>query len=293
MLWRHYATAEQINWQYDVGTHHPPARGVIRRKETLSASARADYPCTLNVPYGDTARQVLDIFPAEQENAPVIVFIHGGYWRSVTSTKDTSSFVAHGTRPRGYTLVTVEYDLCPNVTLEALIAQVRASVEWVIRNISAHGGDPARIHVTGTSAGGHLTAMVAATDWAARGLPADAVKGATALSGLYDLTPFQWGFLAGDLKLDKARIAACSPVTQVPEGGCPIQLLWGGLEPPEFEWQARQLEGAWSRAGNPVVTCAIPERDHFTISLGFLEGDDTAFGRAFWPFVARCNGGTP
>jgi len=283
MLWRHFETSEQIDRQYDVAVWQPPALGVNEGKAERSAEARATLPCTLDIPYGDTPRQVLDVFPAEAPGAPVLIYIHGGYWRSLTASKDTTQYVAFGTRPRGVTLVVVEYDLCPDVTLEVLTEQVRRSVEWVHGNIADHGGDPGRIHVCGNSAGGHLTMEMACTDWAARGLPADVIRGATPFSGLYDLMPFRWGFLEKDLGLDHARALACSPVTKA-RPGCPALIVWGGDETAEFAWQAAQMEGAWARAGNAVRMAEIPGRDHFTVSAGPVEPGDSDFGRVFWPF---------
>ncbi len=288
MGWRHLKSSSEIDWQYDVGTYHPAAAGVSEAKVAQSQETRATLPCTLDIPYGPTARQLLDVFPAEHPGAPVMVFIHGGYWKSRTSTKDTHSWVAMGCRPRGFTTVVVEYDLCPDVSIGTIVAQVRAALVWVHRNIAGHGGDPSRVHVAGSSAGGHLTAMVAVTNWSDYGLPRDVVSGATGISGLYDLGPFEFSFLQPVLFLDSERIMRNSPLFHARADLCPLLVLWGGDETPEFARQADAMHAAWTDAGNHCAMAEVPGRDHYTISGGFLDPVDSAFGRVFWPHVMSC-----
>ncbi|MDF1856843.1 alpha/beta hydrolase [Pseudooceanicola sp.] len=288
MLYRDFATQEEIDRQYDVGTYHPAAPSLSAAKITRSREARATLTCKLDVAYGPRPRQKLDVFPAAEPGAPVLVFIHGGYWKSTTSTKETHSWVALGCQPRGITTVVVEYDLCPGVTIDTIVAQVRDAVAWVRRHIADYGGDPRRIHVAGSSAGGHLTAMVAATDWEEHGLPPDTLSGATGISGLYDLAPFEFSFLQPVLHLDAGRIARNSPLGLARPGLCPLLLLWGGDETSEFERQARAMQAAWSGAGNAAALAAIPGRDHYSISGGLLDPDDSAFGQVFWPHLNAC-----
>ena len=128
-----------------------------------------------------------DLFPATAGGAPIQVFMHGGYWRSLD--KDIHSFPAEGFVAAGGAAVSLNYALAPAVTLDAIVEQCRAAIEWIADNASRLNGDPDRIFVSGHSAGGHLTAAMLCTDWAARGRPADLVKGGTAISGIFDLAP--------------------------------------------------------------------------------------------------------
>ena len=130
-------------------------------------------------------REKLDIYAADKAGGPVLVYIHGGYWRS-GSKEDNCNFVPTFTK-RGATVVLVEYDLCPQVTVSDIVRQTRASIAWVYKNIIRYGGDPAKLFISGHSAGGHLTAMALAHDWEKEGLPQDCIKGAVATSGVYDL----------------------------------------------------------------------------------------------------------
>ena len=133
-----------------------------------SADARAALKCTLNIAYGDGPNESLDIFPASQPNAPVVVFIHGGYWRSLD--KADHSFVAPPLHDLGACVVVVNYALCPGttespVTIPDIAHQMVKAMAWTWQNIAHHGGNPNNVTVAGHSAGGHLAAMLLACDW--------------------------------------------------------------------------------------------------------------------------------
>ncbi|RYY58519.1 MAG: alpha/beta hydrolase, partial [Comamonadaceae bacterium] len=163
-LYRDFETQEQIDAQYDTAIPVADRAAEMRHYAERSAHARAALRGELRVPYGPTRAETLDIFPADAPGAPVFVFIHGGYWRAL-SAQDFSC-VALGLQRRGITVVVPDYALCPAVTLDEIVRQVRAACAWVLRNIGAHGGDPRRVAVGGSSAGGHLAAMCLQTEWA-------------------------------------------------------------------------------------------------------------------------------
>ncbi len=138
------------------------------------------------------------------------MFLHGGYWRMLD--KSDFSFVAAPFVARGYAVAVVNYDLCPDVSIATIVDEARRAVAWLAREGAAHGANPDRIVVGGHSAGGHLAAMLFATDWAALGLARDPIAGAVSLSGVHDLAPMvQFSFNA-DFKLDAAEAARLSPV---------------------------------------------------------------------------------
>ena len=157
-------------------------------------AARLD--CRLGVRYGPTREEHLDIFPAG-DGAPVHIFIHGGYWRRFNARDH--DFLAPAFVEAGITFVSVNYALCPKVTMDEIVREVRAAVAWTHAHARGFGGDPARLTVSGHSAGGHLCAMALSTDWeGAYDLPADTLKGGVAVSGLFDLAPFPYTYLQPD-----------------------------------------------------------------------------------------------
>ena len=142
-----------------------------------SARVRKTLAPRLDVPFGPTTAETLDIYPAARPDAPIHMFIHGGYWHSLSSKE--FSFVAEDLVAAGVTVVINNYALCPDVTITEIVRQNRAAVAWLYRNAATFGGNRSRIHVSGHSAGGHLTAMLLMTDWERDfGLPPDSSRAA-------------------------------------------------------------------------------------------------------------------
>ncbi len=229
-----------------------------------SAAARAALPGRLDVPYGSSPAETLDVFPAAVPGpAPVQVFVHGGYWRALD--KSDFSFVARAFHLEA-TVAVINYGLIPAVDMDELVRQCRAALGWVYRNARVFGGDPERIFVSGHSAGGHLVAMSMATDWRAfAGLPADLVKGGAAVSGLYDLEPIRLCYLNDTLKLEPAAARRSSPVELAPVRSGPLLLAVGGLEGPEYHRQTEDLARAWRARSVACTIMDMPGLDHFSI----------------------------
>ena len=253
-----------LDAQYNIRARVPDTEDHIRRWFAKSERARTTLRCNLDIAYGPAPAERLDVFPAGA-GAPVLVFIHGGYWRSMD--KDHHRFPALGTVPQGVACVTVNYALAPTVRMTEIVRQVRAALAWVWRNAASFGADPARIHVTGHSAGGHLTATMMATDWPAFApdLPRDLVKGGMPVSGIYDLEPIRLCYLNDDLGLDADEVARFSPARQPPRGPSWMVLSVGGLEAPEFHRQQAELAAGWAAAGLDVATVPMPGDHHFNI----------------------------
>lgn len=232
-----------------------------------SAQVRARQACALDVPYGQTSAEMLDIFPAGGTGQPVLVFIHGGYWRSLD--KADHSFIAPAFTQAGACVVVPNYALCGaqrSVTIEDIALQMVGSLTWVYRNIDQYGGDPGRITVVGHSAGGHLAAMLLACQWPRWGadLPARLVRNAMGLSGLYDLEPIRHTpYLQGDLHLTAQQVQRCSPAYfAAPRGS--LYAVCGGDESDEFLRQNRLIESAWGTGTVPVCE-AIAGLNHFSV----------------------------
>jgi len=247
----------------------------IARYGAESSRVRAELPMRFDVPYGRHHAERLDVFlPQAPGPAPVHVFVHGGYWHRLD--KADFSFVARAFREAA--TVVVNYALVPGVDLDELVRQVRASVAWVHANAKSFGGDPARITVSGHSAGGHLVAMLLATDWSQFGAPADAVKAGCAISGLYDLEPIRLCYLNDVLGLSPEAAQRNSPVHLKPRGRVPLVLTLGAAEGPEYHRQTNDLATAWRAHGAPIHVLDAPGHDHFSI-IAELERPDSTLAR--------------
>lgn len=261
-LYRDFASQAQIDAQYNPALHlaDPSAPGA--HYVARSGLARQTLRCVLDVPYGPTRAETLDIFPADAPNAPVFVFLHGGYWRAFSSKE--FSCVALGLQPLGITTVVVNYALCPAVSLDEITRQARAALAWTHRHIAAYGGDPARVALGGHSAGAHLTAMCLQTRWVEDyGLPPDPVAAALLVSGIYDIAPLRYSYLQPMIQLDDGIIRRNSPLYGVRPCQTPIWVNWGSEESLEFARQASSFLAAWQAAGNAGELSALPDADHF------------------------------
>jgi arylformamidase len=233
-----------------------------------SAQVRRSQPGTLDVDYGATPGQKLDVFPATRANpagAPVLVFIHGGYWRSLD--KSDHSFLAPAFTEAGACTVMPNYDLCPAVTIPDIALQMVAALDWTHRNIARFGGNPGRITVVGHSAGGHLAAMLLACEWKkhAPDLPVDLVKNALSVSGLYELeSVMHTPFLKESLRLTPAQVRQASPAWfPAPQRGV-LYTVAGADESEEFLRHNALIEQAWGSKAVPVRE-ALLGLNHFSV----------------------------
>lgn len=272
-LYAGYADQAALDAAYDVENSVPDFMIYARQFMSDSEAARNALPCKLGVPYGPTVMENLDIFmPASSAaKAPILVFIHGGYWKSLTAS--VFSMVASGPVAAGFCVVNVTYALCPEVEIGEIVRQIRAAVAWTARNADSFGGDADRIVVSGHSAGGHLTATTLLTDWDRYGLPADVVKGGLAISGLFDLSPLACGFLQPALRLTGEAIRAHSPQFNITPIATPLAIAWGSAEPDAFCGQSQNFAQAWAAAGNRCGSFQIENANHFEVLEGFKTAD--------------------
>ena len=266
---------EWLDRMYNNRALVPDHAAHFARWSAESAGVRGQGPCQLDVAYGDGAGETLDIFPGAAADAPVLVFIHGGYWRSLD--KADHSFIAPAFTQAGACVVVPNYALCPAVTIPQITLQMVKALAWVYRNIADHGGDPNRITVAGHSAGGHLAAMLLTCLWKAyaRDLPARLVRNALGISGVYDLAPLRLTpFVKDSLRLTPAQVRKASPAylprpKLARERGV-LYTVAGGDESAEFLRQNQLIRDAWGPKAVPVCE-ALPGLNHFSVLEAMVE----------------------
>ena len=237
---------------------------IFERWKTRSREARAHLPCRLDIPYGATPAETLDIFPSEGKSEALLVFIHGGYWRSLD--KGDFSYLAPALNRCGVTLALPNYALCPKVGIEDIVKQTLLAIAWLWHYGARYGVNPGRLYVAGHSAGGHLTAMMLAARWTAYmpALPYNLVKGGLAISGIYDLEPLAHApFVNQDLRLDQAMARRLSPVAIPPATTAPLYTAVGGEESDEFKRQNALIARTWRYAFAGDIP--MPGHNHLTV----------------------------
>lgn len=283
MRWQDYPL-EELRRQYL--TNLTPGMGDhVRRYEELSEELVRAMPGELDVPYGGAGpRQTLDIFTPETGKAPVLIFIHGGYW--YFNSKDPRRFPAKEFIPRSIAWVPINYRLVPNVTMTEVVADVRNAVKWLYEHSADYGCDRERIYVSGNSAGGHLTAELLSDDWPdLYDLPGDVVKGACAISGLYDLEPLLKCEPNEKLKLDPVSAKRYSPIYHLSRQPTPAIIACGANESAEFRRQTSSYAECREQAGYPVTHMEIAGHDHFSI-IGELANPESPLFQAIIGMIA-------
>lgn len=246
-----------------------------------AANARFKGIAKYDVAYGPTKLENLDIYPAPSAaggKPPILVFIHGGYWRLLD--KSDFAFTAPAYVDAGITYIPINYALIPAVTIDDILRQVRAAIAWLYRNPDAHGGDLDRLYVSGHSAGGQLAPMALVHDWKAEGLPGDLVKGAVAISGLHDLEAMRRCYLNEGMNLDEGMVQRNSPIHRIPPATRPMPplvLSVGALESAEFQRQQADYAVAWAKSQKPATIVPAPGANHFSVIEQFADPSTALF----------------
>ena len=247
----------------------PNIAEVFARRTAASAAARASLAHHRQLRYGHRPGETLDVFPPGRRiegGGPVLIYIHGGFWRANDAA--TFSFVAEGFARQGALVMIIDYDLMPAVGLRDIIDECETAVQWAHGRAREFGGDPDRIFVSGNSAGGHLAAMLADRRWPQRrGLPSDVVKGAMAVSGIYDLAPLTGTSMQEVFRFTPADIEAMSPLRLLPHEAAPLLLAVGEDETRSFRNETRIYAEACRTHGLSVREMLVPRTNHITVVL--------------------------
>jgi arylformamidase len=251
--------------QYNTRADPAIAQATLDRWAAQGLQARKTMAGILNIAYGgeqQNADEYVDYFPTAQSGAPLLIFIHGGWWRFLN--KSDFSWVAQSFVAAGYNVAVTHYDLCPTVTVHTIVEQQLRALAYLYRHAQALEFDATRIHIAGHSAGAHLAAMMCCADWSMYGkdLPRHLLCSATLISGIYDLAPLTYLSAAqADLQLSTADIERLSPLSYAPS--CvPSLICAGGLESEEFTRQSQLLMQHW---GSNTQTRAADDLTHFTV----------------------------
>jgi arylformamidase len=270
-------SADFVEREYNLRAAFPDHPQWFARWAEESEAARARLKGQLDLRYGNGPKQTLDLFPAVNPRATML-FIHGGYWRALD--KRDHSFVAPALVAEGIGVAVINYDLCPDVSIARIVEETREAVSWLRREGARFGVPAEPLIASGHSAGGHLVAMLLATDWPARGLPAATLAGGIAISGVYDLEPLVQVSFNADLKLDAARAHAVSPIHMKLRTMAPLLLAAGENETGEFIRQSWLMWERWPECHPPGShgPLFVPERHHFSV-LSELGDADSALVR--------------
>ncbi len=256
---------DELEFHFEPRTAVPEHPRFRAERGKVSARVRGSLKSFFDVPYGTSPRESLDIFPAEAPGSPVLVYIHGGYWRG--GSKEDNSFLAETFVQAGATVVVLGYDLCPRVTVTDIVRQTRAAVAWIYRHISDYGGDPSRLFLSGSSAGGHLVAMALAYDWQKmERLPADLIKGSIAITGVYDLEPVLHVSANQEIKLNPGSARENSPLLNLPMIRSPILIVVGQDEPAGWKKMSQDYYAVCKKSGLDCEYMEVAGTHHFSVS---------------------------
>ncbi len=261
---------KELDDAYDQSKYAPNRDQMNRRRASISAEVRARLGNPRRIAYGSAPIEGVDIYPARKSDgntaAPIAIFVHGGAWRNGSagnSAYGAETFVRAGAHFAVLDFVNVTES---DGDLMAMISGVRRGIAAVAKNAASFGGDPNRIYLTGHSSGAHLGGCALITDWEKdHGLPKDVIKGATLCSGMYDLKPARLSARSNYVKFTDATEDALSTQRHLDRINCPVTVLHGTLETPEFQRQTRDFAAAMKAAGKPVKLIVASDYNHFEI----------------------------
>lgn len=264
---------EELDTQYRAAATVPSLDPFMEAYAAGSAQAREALECITDIKFGPGEEETLDLFPVPgNDNAPLFVFIHGGYWRMLS--KNESSYMAPNLVGEGIAVAAINYTLVPPANIDQIVRECRRSIKWLYEHAADHGIDPNRIYVGGSSAGGHLTGMLVAGGWQeALGLPANVVKGGLPMSGLLDMEPMTLCFVNEWMQMSLEDGLRNSPDRNLPDEGCPLIVAVGGNETDEFKRQSKDFATLWQSKGWPAEYLECAGINHFTAPLELCKPD--------------------
>ena len=283
LIYKHY-TQSALDHQYNNRLNAPDHEYHLQQWELTGREAEKKYTVQKNIPYGELEREILDIFPSDKPAAKTLVFIHGGYWYKNNPTD--FYLVAAAFHSYGITIVLLSYPLMPDYSMDQLVLSCRKAIAWLHKNLLQYNGDPRQIYIAGHSAGGHLAAMMLATNWPQfdPSMKAETIKGICAISGLYNLLPVQLCYVNDTLKMNKETAIRNSPVQLSPHTSCPFILAVGGDETDEYKEQSRELFDEWTAKSADLQLVEATDTNHFSV-LTSLSDHSSVLHKALYRLI--------
>ena len=254
---------ETLEGQYVVSKLRSNLPELLENWAQCSAAYRDSVNALLDQAYGDAEREKFDLFRCGKSDAPVLVYIHGGYWQR--GDKSMYSFIANAFVDRQVNVAVLGYPICPQVSLTALVESVRKALVYLYTHADQLNINRDRFNICGSSAGGHLVAMMMATKWPSYSpsVPDDLVKFGVPVSGLYDLQPLRFTSLNDAVGMDESEAAANSPQLIKPVSKTPMLITVGGAETPVFFTQMEGLVQSWQSQAGEITQHIEDNADHF------------------------------
>ncbi len=275
-VFRNY-TADELQAQYSARAAVPEHPDIFKRWQAWSKTSRNELNAVLDLPYGEGQRERLDLFLPTTDEAPVMLFIHGGYWQALD--KSDFSFLARELVNNGVAVAIMNYSHCPHVSLDQIVLQARKALGWLGHNASGYGLDPRKIDLCGHSAGGQLVAMMMTTQWDELDavLPDPPFQSVISISGVFELEPLIFTQINDALHLNLESAHRNSPLLREPEVKVSMTLAVGGEESEEFHRQSRALSDLWSTKGIKSHLMNMPGLNHFTAVEQLADVDSALF----------------
>ena len=262
-------TSAWVEREYNNRNRVPEHPGIFQRWEEDSEHVRASRRGRLDLPYGPDRRHRVDIFPARGADR-LLVFLHGGYWRSLD--KRMFAWLAPAWAAEGVSLALVNYRLCPAVRIAGIVDDAVDAVNWIMANAAVHGAESRRVVLAGHSAGGHLVAAVMAAAKGRLRFDPARIAGAVPVSGIFDFSPLPFFSGNADLRLDAASARDLDLHDRQPTLAAPVVIAVGGRESGEFIRQSRLLANRWAPQVRELQV--VPDRHHFSVLDAFAEPGD-------------------
>jgi arylformamidase len=272
-----YGGSDFLDREYNTRTQVPEFAQYFARWQASARDARASLCGRLDLQYGPAAAETLDLFAASGARRPLLVFIHGGYWRALD--KADFSWIAPAYVAAGVSVAVLNYGLAPATPVPVIVEQIRRACAWLYRNAQSLDVDRARIICSGHSAGGHLTGMMLASDWPgiSAELPPRLLAGAVAISGLFDLTPLTRAeFLRHDLRLAPGSARDISPAFLPLRNDVPLLCAVGASESAEFHRQSLLIAQRWPAACTRALI-DVPGCNHLSVCDAFATTGNMLF----------------
>lgn len=275
IIFLNYTQAE-LDRNYDQGAWAPNLGQILKRYDARSELARQRLGKPETIAYGDDKVETFDLFRAKTEKAPVHVFIHGGAWRA--GKAGSYHFPAEMFLDNGVSYIGLDFGNVQDIGLDDMTAQIRKALAHIHKNADKLGIDPNQIYISGHSSGAHLGGVILTTDWSKLGVPQDIIKGATLISGMYDLKPVRLSARSSYVPFTDDIENTMSAQRHLDQINTPVILAYGGLETDEFKRQTKDFADAMKKANKPVELIFSEFTNHFEIM------DD--FGNPYGPVSA-------